>query len=42
MLAKIFTTVAIAASLVTAQTHTDCDPTKRGMFTQRNLSLGVR
>jgi hypothetical protein len=29
MLSKIFTTAALAA-LVTAQTFTDCDPTKRG------------
>ncbi|KAL2147477.1 hypothetical protein VTI28DRAFT_9377 [Corynascus sepedonium] len=29
MLSKIFTTVALAASLVSAQTFTDCDPTKR-------------
>jgi hypothetical protein len=31
MLSKIFTTAALAA-LVTAQTFTDCDPTKRGEF----------
>jgi hypothetical protein len=24
------TTVALAASLVSAQTHSDCDPTKKG------------
>ncbi|KAH6640593.1 concanavalin A-like lectin/glucanase domain-containing protein [Chaetomium tenue] len=29
MLSKIFTTVALAASLVSAQTFTECDPTKR-------------
>ncbi|KAK4150330.1 glycoside hydrolase [Chaetomidium leptoderma] len=29
MLSKIFTTVAVVASLVTAQTFTECDPTKR-------------
>ncbi|KAL2162067.1 hypothetical protein VTH06DRAFT_7852 [Thermothelomyces fergusii] len=29
MLPKIFTTVALAASLISAQTFTDCDPTKR-------------
>lgn len=32
MLSKIFTTVALAASLVSAQTFTDCDPTKRGEY----------
>jgi hypothetical protein len=31
MLSKFFTTAAFAA-LVTAQTFTDCDPTKRGEF----------
>jgi hypothetical protein len=30
MLPKFLTTVALAASLVSAQTFTDCDPTKRG------------
>lgn len=29
MLSKIFTTVALAASLVSAQTFTECDPTKK-------------
>ncbi|AEO58905.1 glycoside hydrolase family 16 protein [Thermothelomyces thermophilus ATCC 42464] len=29
MLSKVFATVALAASLVSAQTFTDCDPTKR-------------
>lgn len=29
MLSKIFTTVALAASMVSAQTFTECDPTKR-------------
>ncbi|KAL2150804.1 hypothetical protein VTH82DRAFT_7367 [Thermothelomyces myriococcoides] len=29
MFSKLFTTVALAASLVSAQTFTDCDPTKR-------------
>jgi hypothetical protein len=32
MLSKIFTTVALAASLVSAQTFTECDPTKRGEY----------
>ena len=31
MLSK-FLSVALAASLVTAQTFTDCDPTKRGEY----------
>lgn len=31
MLRKLLTTVALAASLVSAQTFTECDPTKRGM-----------
>ncbi len=30
MLSKIFTTVALAASLVSAQTFSECDPTKKG------------
>ena len=30
MLSKIFTTVALAASLVSAQTYSECDPTKKG------------
>lgn len=30
MLPKFLTTVALAASLVSAQTFTECDPTKRG------------
>ena len=30
MLPKLFTTLALAVSMVSAQTHSDCDPTKKG------------
>ena len=34
MLPKFLTTLAVAASLVFAQTFTECDPTKRGKYYQ--------